>query len=75
MDMKTENKTPALTESSALCDVLQHFDSKTALAKALGLTRQAITNMDMSAPLSRVHYLTLRYEKSVGLYLHEDSAA
>ena len=75
MDMKREKQLPRLDENSPLRDVLQHFDSKAALGKSLGLTRQAISNMDINSPLSRLHYLTLRHEQRPDLYQFEESAA
>ncbi len=69
MDMKAKNQLPQLSEHSPLREVLQHFDSKAALGEVLGLTRQAISNMNVRLPLSRVHYLTLRHEKRPELYV------
>ena len=61
-----------LTEGSSLRDVLTFFSSKRALADELGISRQAITNMNMDAPLSRTNYLELRHEKRPDLYETEE---
>jgi DNA-binding XRE family transcriptional regulator len=73
--MSTESSQEKLTELSLLRDVVQRFGTKQALATELGVSRQAITNMDMDAPLSRLYYLELFHEKRPDLYLAEERVA
>ena len=80
MDIEKDNEKQLLNEKSTLREVLSHFPTKTALALELGekgkpLTRQAITNMNMDAPLSQLNYLTLRFVSRPELYEQEGTAA
>lgn len=45
-----------------LKEALKHFENKSALAKALGISKQAVNNWAEDGPIPEARELKLRYE-------------
>lgn len=43
-------------------EALEFFPTKVALAKALGVTKQSVSRLDMDKPMPAQHALRLKYE-------------
>jgi DNA-binding transcriptional regulator YiaG len=58
-----------------LNDALQYFKTKTALADALGITKQAVSNWADDEPIPEAQALKLKYEIIPNLTKAKDTAA